>query len=384
MRKKVASVSLRLGAAAAAVLVTAGCASSTAPTSSTAATSGASGTPPVAIDGWFQQPNLTELDTPSRDYAGFQTVWASKVPGLTADDVAKIKEMAPTIGLSMQLLSIPYTEQVVAGFMSVAEAAGAKVIVTDANAQGDKQVSDVSQLLTQGINALAVLPADDKAIVPAIKQANDAQIPVVVLESPPTGVEFDSLVTHDFFGGGQIGGLALCEAFKNANPKPSVMHVEYPLSALSVDLRIDGYLDAIKGCGLEDVGSGQGITAAEGLQVFTDLLTANPEVRGAWGYYDGVTAGAVKAFEQAGVEGAVVTTHDLGSEQTALEIQQQGSLLKTTAASQTRLEGEVAARLVLLRLLGKDVPEAVLLPIVPVDATNVAEWYETLFGKPLN
>ena len=142
------------------------------------------------------------------------------------------------------------------------------------------------------------------------------------------------------------------------------------------------YKAAVEECGLQDVAEAEGITTAEGFKVFADVLTAHPNVRGAWGYYDGVTFGAVQAFEQQNIRDAAVAAHDLGSEQTALEIAKDGSLLVGTAATQTRLAGEVGAKLMLLKVLGKDVPN-VIVPTVAIDKTNVAEWWQTISGTPL-
>ena len=55
------------------------------------------------------------------------------------------------------------------------------VVITDANGTPPKQLADMENLVVQGVDAIIVIPIDEKAILPAIKKANDKNIPVVAI-----------------------------------------------------------------------------------------------------------------------------------------------------------------------------------------------------------
>jgi D-xylose transport system substrate-binding protein len=68
------------------------------------------------------------------------------------------------------------------------EAAGGKYISTDAKSDAATQLTDVENLITQGAQALIILAQDKDAILPAVKAASDAGIPVIaydrIIEDP--------------------------------------------------------------------------------------------------------------------------------------------------------------------------------------------------------
>ena len=68
------------------------------------------------------------------------------------------------------------------------EAAGGTYISTDAKSDATAQLADVENLITQGANAIIILAQDKDAILPAVKAAADAGIPVIaydrIIEDP--------------------------------------------------------------------------------------------------------------------------------------------------------------------------------------------------------
>jgi ribose transport system substrate-binding protein len=85
-----------------------------------------------------------------------------------------------TIGLAMHFMRDDYAINVVNAVEEVAaKYAGSKVVTTDANADPQKQLTDMENLVVQGVDAIIVVPFDEKAIIPAIEKANDKDIPII-------------------------------------------------------------------------------------------------------------------------------------------------------------------------------------------------------------
>lgn len=87
------------------------------------------------------------------------------------------------IGLAMHNQTETWAVAFADAFKAAAEAAGCKVAVTDANATASNQVSQIEDLVTQGIDVLVVLPADYTALGSALKTAYDAGVKIVDADS---------------------------------------------------------------------------------------------------------------------------------------------------------------------------------------------------------
>ena len=58
------------------------------------------------------------------------------------------------------------------------EELGAKVVATQADAQDDKHLANVENLVSQKVDAIVVILGDATTLAPALQQAKDAGIPV--------------------------------------------------------------------------------------------------------------------------------------------------------------------------------------------------------------
>ena len=65
------------------------------------------------------------------------------------------------------------------------------------NAEGDtaKQLSDIESLLAQGVNVLVIVPIDAEAIKPALEEAKDKGVPVILKARGANGVAGVDYVT---------------------------------------------------------------------------------------------------------------------------------------------------------------------------------------------
>src|SRR6478672_4739326 len=62
------------------------------------------------------------------------------------------------------------------------EAQGGKYIDADANLSNEQQATDIDTMISKGAKVLIVLAQDTKAVLPAIKKAKDAGIPVIAYD----------------------------------------------------------------------------------------------------------------------------------------------------------------------------------------------------------
>ncbi|HEY8870511.1 MAG TPA: substrate-binding domain-containing protein [Candidatus Limnocylindrales bacterium] len=330
-----------------------------------------------------------QATTPTGTGLGATLVGANGEPGVASSTVtladadlaaAKTKLTGKTIAISQHIGVADYTRQVVGAASKIFEAAGAKIVTSDANFDPAKQVSDIENLLQQKPALLIVFPVDQAATVPGIKAANTANVPVVVVGSAlKEGGTYASLVTADNFEGGVI---AADEMIKLVGGSGEVAIVPYKFSLWHVDERVRGFRAGIACTGMTVAEDKQTCTNENDcVGVFADILTAHPNLKAGFGAYDGIGLGMNAAASTASWKGIVVT-HDLGLA-TAQAIAGKTAPLKATASQETLDQGTTAARIALKVILGQDVPKLVFSPVTPVTADNVAAEYQKLFGKPL-
>lgn len=91
------------------------------------------------------------------------------------------------VGYSGAVQADPNNKSVEDGMRVKVEELGGKFLVTDANLDASKQLADVRSLIAQGIDVLVIWPMDTQGIQPAIKEATDAGVEVIVQDTAEGG-----------------------------------------------------------------------------------------------------------------------------------------------------------------------------------------------------
>jgi ribose transport system substrate-binding protein len=106
----------------------------------------------------------------------------------TSDDSGDDGGDAFTIGFTNPLASNDQLAVLQRSIEARAECLGGNVVSLDSNLDVDKQISDIDQLVSQGVDGIVVFPLDANAVVPAVERASEAGISIVgvnvTLEDP--------------------------------------------------------------------------------------------------------------------------------------------------------------------------------------------------------
>jgi D-xylose transport system substrate-binding protein len=98
------------------------------------------------------------------------------------------------------------------------EAGGGTFIDADANLDNQRQLSDVDTLISKGAKVLVLLAQDQKAILPALQKAKDANIPVIaydrLIEDPSGSILY---ITFDNVGVGKAEAEAVLAKVPKGN-----------------------------------------------------------------------------------------------------------------------------------------------------------------------
>ena len=209
---------------------------------------------------------------------------------------------ADGIGASLLTLQHPFYIELADAMKAEAKAQNVPLEVAIANQDLSKQLADIEDMIVKGVDVLVVSPVDSKGVLPAIQKAQKAGIKVITVDVPAEGVEVLSYVGTDNYKGGEKAGELMAQVLNN---KGEVAIINYP-TVQSVVSRIDGFKKALEGHPeVKIVAEQTGITRAEALAAAQNMLQANPDIDGIFGFGDDAALAAAVAVKSAGLQDKV-------------------------------------------------------------------------------
>jgi D-xylose transport system substrate-binding protein len=121
------------------------------------------------------------------------------------------KRGRPLIGLSMDTLKEERWQVDRDLFLERAKALGVDVLVQSANSDDSVQLTQVQSLITQGVDALVIIPHNGEAMAKAVALAHAAGVPVLSYDRLITGCDLDLYITFDNVKVGELQARFLAE-----------------------------------------------------------------------------------------------------------------------------------------------------------------------------
>ncbi|WP_312947260.1 ABC transporter substrate-binding protein [Agrobacterium sp.] len=170
------------------------------------------------------------------------------------------------------------------------------------------QVNMVENAVNRKVDGIVLAPSDPDALVPAVKKAWEARIPVVLIDSQlAEGSEqyYQSFLATDNKKAGELAAQALIE---KVGTEGKIAVMSYVAGAGSEIGRVGGFTDYVKANSkLEIVGPFYSQSQmATALNQTTDVLAANADLKGIFGANEPTAIGVGRALVQSGKAGKVV------------------------------------------------------------------------------
>ncbi|MYN47191.1 substrate-binding domain-containing protein [Pseudoduganella sp. FT93W] len=173
----------------------------------------------------------------------------------------------------------------------------------------DSQVVAVESMIIQKASLIVLAPADSRAMVAPVAKAVKAGIMVVNIDvaldeaaKKKAGLEL-AFIGPDNRAGAKLAGEALGKALK---PGDKVVIIEGNPGADNGRQRKAGFMDAVQQYQLNLVASRSAMWGTdEANQIFSNILTAHPDVKGVMAANDSMAVGIVKAIDAAGKSGKI-------------------------------------------------------------------------------
>ena len=211
-----------------------------------------------------------------------------------------------TIGLAVPNLQADFFNQIKLGVEGYAGSLGIDVIVVDAGNDTATQVSQVQDLITQGIDAFIYIPAGAAAAAVPTRLARQAGIPVINVDREPEGAPGDTVI----YGENVVSAYQVCDHIIGLAGGEGEMVVIHGQRGTTPEVqRFEGCqmaIDENPGVTLVDQQWSEQWSPDEGFQIAQNMLQANPNVSIIFGQADGLAMGAAQAVAVAGLEDQVI------------------------------------------------------------------------------
>ncbi len=284
-------------------------------------------------------------------------------------------------GERVVIASSVYTTQheffadIIKGMRKAAAANDVDLIITDANSDSTRQNNQLEDFAVQKVDAIIIFPVDPQAVVPAVEHAIDLGIPVV-----ESDIKLNTDRTVTFIGSDNIElGQRAGEYAKNyINEKlggKARIGVVTWFSDVGQQERLQGFEQVISGMpDVKIVAKQNGDAREESMTAVENILQANPDMNVYYGTNEGTVLGGLAAIESAGkIKDIAIIGIDIS--QDGGRALKEGNIV-ALIAQQPVVLGEKAIEAALDAVAGRDVPKNIIVPVMPVDKSNVDDFME--------
>ena len=239
---------------------------------------------------------------------------------------AALAQQQPVIGLITKTDTNPFFVKMKEGAQKEATAQGAKLLSAAGKVDGDNagQVTAIENMIAGGAKTILITPNDSKAIVPAIKKAQEKGVMFIALDSPADPADAtDALFATDNYKAGQLIGRYAKVAMAGKPAKIATLDLfpGHPVGAQRHNGFMEGFglkaFDAKSNelskapeivCSADSFGD-----QAKGQTAMENCLQKNPDINLVYTINEPAAAGAYQALKAAGKEkGVVIVSVDGG------------------------------------------------------------------------
>ncbi len=279
-----------------------------------------------------------------------------------------VVESTLKIGMSFQELDNLYFVVMREALEEACKSMNATAIVTDARHDVSKQISDIEDMIQDGIDILLINPTDSVGVQGAVETAKKAGVVVVAVDAQANG-PIDSFVGSKNYDAGYMAGEYLAKQINN-NGKVAILD---GIPVVPILQRVEGFTDAMKNYpNIQIVDKQNGKQERSiALDVTENMIQANPDLSGIFSVNDGGSMGALAAIEGSAKNILLVSVD--GNPEAVAAIQS-GGPFKATSAQFPRDQVRIAIGIAMAKYWGANVPKHIPVDVVLLDKANSANF----------
>ena len=274
------------------------------------------------------------------------------------------------IGATYMTMNNPFYSVIDEELRLMIESRGDILLTRDPALDQNKQNDQIHELLAGGIDLLVINPVDFQQIRPALEEAREADVPVVIVDSQ---VSDPSLVACTIASDNYGAGVLCAEHLMSTRDSARIALLEHPTAQSAVD-RIRGFCDTIAAHPQYQIA---GRASSDGqlelaMPALDGLLDADPTIDVVMALNDPTALGAMAALEERHLlERTLVYGVDGAPE--AKNMKFEGVMTATVAQSPIQI-GQTTAQVIYQILSGQAYESEIIVPVELITAENVEQF----------
>jgi inositol transport system substrate-binding protein len=294
----------------------------------------------------------------------------------------------PTIGVAFETLQTEFWVAAIDAIRADLGARGFSVMEAIADGDANRQLEQVRNFVARRVDGIVVVPKDAKSVIPMIKAANEAGIPIVLFNRPPEPSDARSVaIVADNLGIARATVEHLCTLARRTGRRQKTAILVGDLGDVNAIGRRDGFDQAVAACAdaMEVVSRiPTEWNQEKALAGVTNALQAHPDLGVIFTSSDFMLPSIVSAlkganrYRKVGQQGHVILG-GFDGDATAWRMLEEGTL-DATGVQDVFFEAKASIQAVLDLKAGKDVPATILDPGFVIHQENKQEMAPRMWG----
>lgn len=257
---------------------------------------------------------------------------------------------------------------------------GYTLVTQSGTSHGDaaEQLQLMETMIQKKVKAIMITPCSSTGVISGIKKANEAGIPVIILDTEvdrdaltEQGAETLTYIGSDNYNGGKVAGEYAKKIAEEKGKTLNTIILTGVPGQENMELRKQGFLDAA-GDSIEVVATQNADSDFnKGYDVVTNILTSNKDIDFIYCCNDLMALGALRATQEAGLDEVAILGFDGITD--AFQSIKDGGLTGTVAQKPADM-GIIGVEMADKALNGEEVEATINTDLEVADASNVDEW----------
>jgi len=298
--------------------------------------------------------------------AGCASVPTPEAPAVKPSEAAAVSEPVLAFAFCASHQQNDFIKAATRTIVKAAEAEGVSMTVFDGNQNSAKQVGQVENLITQGIDGILIEPVSRDALAPAITACKEAGIPVITFNQRVTNqAEANSFVGVDMVQGGV---LEMEQAASVLKGNGSIVILHGPMGGDAQAGRNQGYRQVLARYPQIHVLAEQSANwvREDSYSIMENWIQSGKEIDAVVSQNDDMALGAIRAIEEAGLTERI-RVFGLDATPEGLAAVEEGRM-NSTISQNTDKQGAIAVKALIDAAKGKPLSQEYLIDHVLISA----------------
>lgn len=284
-----------------------------------------------------------------------------------------------TVGYAGYTVANPFFAGIAQGLEQGTEKHGYELLETNAEGDPSKQLSDIENLLVQGIDYLTMTPIDAQANIPAVRNAEEQGVPVISIADAAPEAPGEIVIQQDHTEAAELAAQAIVDFLEDryGSPRGNVVNIMGLAGVPATPERDEGLKNVLSEYPeINIVASADGGYETDvAAQAMSNILQGESEIDAVFSANDAMAVGVISAIRNAGLERPIghedrIFIASIDGAKPAIDAIRQGTLDVTISQHPINM-AERAIDFIAQLEAGEEIPDELIWPSQPITPDNI-------------